>query len=85
MGRIGATKILYSILKSAFASALMGIVCHYLSVSDIWASSGHTLEKARIVATGIFAGIATYAVVLYLLKSEELTFILNTMKLKLKK
>lgn len=85
MGRIGATKIFYSVLKSAFASALMGVVCYYLSISDIWALSGHTLEKARIVATGIFAGIATYAVVLYLLKSEELTFIVNTFKLKLKK
>ncbi len=63
----------------------MGVVCYYLSISDIWALSGHTFEKARIVATDIFAGIATYALVLYLLKSEELTFIVNTFKLKLKK
>lgn len=80
MGRIGAKKVLYSVIKTAIACAFMWIVCYYLSLSDIWTLSGHTLQKARVVGTSIVAGLAAYFVVQYLLKSEELGFIIDTFK-----
>jgi len=83
MGKIGARKVVYSALKSAVASAVMGVVCYYLSISDIWPMSGHLLQKSLVVGSSIFCGLATYFIVQYLLKCEELTFLLNMLKKKL--
>jgi putative peptidoglycan lipid II flippase len=82
MGRIGARRVLYSVIKTAAACVVMGVVCYYLSISDIWVLSGHTLEKARVVGISIAAGLASYLVVQYMLKSEELAFIIATFRKK---
>ena len=82
MGRIGAKKIVISAVKTAFASAVMAVVCYFIAQSDVWILSGHTLKKAEIVFTAIGAGVAAYALILYLLKSEELSFIVNTYRMK---
>lgn len=84
MGRIGAKKILYSVMKTALACAALGVVCHYLAVSDVWTLAGHTFQKARIVAVSIAAGLGAYLVVQYMLKSEELAFIIDTFRNKAK-
>jgi len=83
MGRIGAKKILNSVIKTVAASAVMGAVCYYLSISDIWAMDGNTMKKAIIVGGSISAGMATYFAIMYMLKSEELFFIFNTFKASL--
>ena len=82
MGRIGAKKIVISAVKTAFASAVMAAVCYFIAQSDVWILSGHTLKKAEVVFAAIGAGVATYALILYLLKSEELSFIVNTYRIK---
>ncbi len=84
MGRIGARKILKSGIKTAFASAVMGVVCYFIARGNLWAMSGHILQKAGIVFAAIAAGLAVYFIILYLLKSDELSFIINTYKRKVK-
>ncbi|MHB8173040.1 MAG: murein biosynthesis integral membrane protein MurJ [Nitrospirota bacterium] len=84
MGRIGARKILKSALKTALASAVMGVICYFIARGDLWAMNGHTVRKGAIVGAAIAAGLAVYFSILYLLKSEELSFIINTYKRKVK-
>jgi putative peptidoglycan lipid II flippase len=82
MGRIGAKKIFISAIKIMLAAAAMGVVCYFMSRSDIWPLNGHTLRKAAIVGAAITAGLAVYCLILYFLKSEELSFIINTLRRK---
>jgi putative peptidoglycan lipid II flippase len=85
MGRIGGRKILVSVIKASVASAAMGVVCYYLAISDIWIQSGHTAHKGGIICLSMGAGIAAYGIVQYLLGSEEMTFLLDTFKLKFRR
>lgn len=85
MGRIGGRKIAVSVIKTSAASLVMGVVCYYLSLSDIWKLSGHTMQKGVIISYSIAAGLAAYGIMQHLLKSEEMEFLLDTFKLKLKR
>ena len=80
MGRIGGRKIFLSLIKTLAASAAMSAVCYYTSRSDIWPLSGHTARKASIVGISIAAGVSAYLAVQYVLKSGELSFVLDMLK-----
>ncbi len=82
MGRIGAKKIFKSAVKIILAAAAMGVVCYYIGRGDLWALSGHTVRKGAIVGAAIMAGLAVYSLILHFLKSEELSFIINTLRRK---
>lgn len=82
-GPIGLRRIIRSFAKTTVASAAMGVVCYYLSRGGLWASAGNTAAKAATVGLSISASIAVYAAVQYMLKSEELTFIVDTYRKKL--
>ena len=82
MGRIGAKKIFKSAVKIIMAAAAMGVACYFISRGNIWALNGHTLQKGAIVGAAITAGLAVYCLILYFLKSEELSFIINMLRRK---
>ncbi len=83
-GRIGFTGIVGSFMKTAAASSVMGVVCYYLSRSEIWAMDGHTIDKALRVAACIAVGVVVYMVSQLLLKSEELAFLIQTYRKRLR-
>ncbi|HEX9860810.1 MAG TPA: murein biosynthesis integral membrane protein MurJ [Nitrospirota bacterium] len=83
MGPIGLRSILRSSARTVAASAVMGLVCYYMSRSGIWAINGHTLEKAYIVGASVATGIIVYAAMQAAFKSEELAFIIGSFRKRL--
>jgi putative peptidoglycan lipid II flippase len=86
LGGVGTKKIAGSFLKTLSASLLMGIVGWFIvrseiwAINEIWQMSGHSLQKAAylIVAITVCAGI--YILLAYLLKSDEIGYIINKAK-----
>ncbi|MBI5190274.1 MAG: murein biosynthesis integral membrane protein MurJ [Nitrospirae bacterium] len=75
MGLIGGRRIIVSVVKTLVAASVMGVVCYYIAGTNaVWAEIGHVLEKSYLLTAAIVAGIAVYASMQYMMKSEELSF-----------
>jgi len=80
LGRVEGRRIAASFMKVAFASAVMGLAARLLLSGGIWSRSGESLAKAGLLAVGIAASVAIYAVVCRLLRCEELAFIIERIR-----
>jgi len=80
IGSLGTKRIVTSFTKILIASAIMGYAGWAASGSGIWTMSGHSLQKAAYLGGTMTFSIAIYAFVAYLLKSEEMTYILEKLK-----
>lgn len=76
LGRIGGRLILISTLKLAVSSVLMGVLIYYcgLTFFDPLAPLG---ERTLVLTGCIFAGVFSFGILSYLMKSEELIFLLD--------
>jgi len=91
LGRVDGRKIVISFIKVSVASAVMGFV-GWLTLRGnmwcapeqctLWMQSGKTVEKAVILAGVIGLCIAIYIFIMYLMKSEELKYLINIRKKK---
>lgn len=79
---IDGRNILSSFIKSAFAASLMGIVARFLLRGGLWQIHGHALIKAIYLSGTILIFILLYCILSYLLKSEELIFLIKLLKQK---
>ena len=79
LGLIGGRLILISTLKLALSSTLMGIQIYYcdLTFYDPLASLG---ERVFVLLGCIFTGIFTFGFLSYLMKNDELIFLLSLFK-----
>ena len=82
LGRIEGKKIVMSFTKITIASAVTGLISWFIIRGDIWTQSGRTIEKAGILTSVSALYIATYIVIMHLLKSEELSYLVNMRKKK---
>ena len=76
LGRLGGRKILVSVMKLGMASSVMGIIIYFLNNQffDPLDSSGYKL----LILTGcIFAGVISFGLISYLMKNEELFFLMK--------
>jgi putative peptidoglycan lipid II flippase len=80
--RVGGRKIVMSFIKVAIASSVMGSIgLLVINIKkDIWTISGKLPEKAGILAGVIVLCIAVYFLIMYLLKSEELNYVIRMFK-----
>lgn len=86
MGLIGGRRILKSAAKTVVAAAVMGAVCYYIAATNaVWAEMGRVLEKSCLLAAAIAAGVAVYAGMQYLMKSEELSFMYGMVEGRLRR
>lgn len=84
LGLMGGRKILLSTFKLAFSSTLMGIIIY--TCNSAWFDPLDPLGIKVMVLTGcIFLGIISFTTISYLLKNEELHFLLNSIKGRLPK
>lgn len=83
VGGIGARSVAASAVRTLLASSVMGLTGWMLVKGGPWARSGLELEKAGRLFGVIAVCIAVYIVVSYLLKSEELGFVLKLIKKRL--
>lgn len=83
LGGLGTRRIALSFAKTFFAAALMGFAGWYLAGrSSLWTINGHGLVKAGYLGTIIFFCLAVYAAAAYLIKSEEIGYIIKKAKRK---
>jgi putative peptidoglycan lipid II flippase len=85
LGGIGTKRIVSSFGKTFAASLAMG-VAGWLGVrSEIWTLSGYGLKKAVYLGSAIIICGGIYMLLSYLLKSEEMGYIIERVKEKLRR
>lgn len=82
--RLGARRIIKSFLKISFASVAMGAAGWFLLHGEIWKESGRSMEKAGYLSGVIMLCAALYFFVSYLLKSEEMEYIVGLVRRKIR-
>lgn len=84
LGLIGGRLILTTTIKLALSSTLMGILIYYCDQAffDPLAPIG---ERVLVLTGCIFTGVFSFGVLSYLLKNEELTFLLELFRNRLRK
>jgi putative peptidoglycan lipid II flippase len=80
LGRIDGRRILRSLWRIFVGSTFMGIIGWLMSRDEIWLINGHLIYKMAILGGGILLSLFIYLIVMYLLKSEELSFLLSIIK-----
>ncbi len=81
LGGLGTRKIAVSFAKTFFAAALMGFAGWFLAGrSATWTLSGHSLSKAGYLGAIILFCLAVYAGTAYLIKSEEIGYIIKKVR-----
>jgi len=83
LGGIGTTRIAISFIKTFSASAVMGFAGWFLAGRHaLWTLGGHGLTKAAYLSTTMVFCAGVYAAIAYLIKSEEMGYIINKVKSK---
>ncbi|OGW46874.1 MAG: murein biosynthesis integral membrane protein MurJ [Nitrospirae bacterium RBG_13_41_22] len=82
--RIDTWRILHSFTKTAIASFVMGVVGWMLLHGKIWQIHGGTLNKVFYLSGTIAICIMVYISLSYLLKSEEVSYVIEMIKQKLR-
>jgi len=83
--RVEGRRIAGSFGKALFASAVMGTAGFFVSRLALWRLPGMALEKALWLIGTIALSVGLYALLCYLLKSEELGYMLTFMKERFRK
>ena len=79
LGQIGGRKILYSSLKLAFSGTLMGLVTYFCN--QAWFDPVAPVGERGMALTGcILTGIFVFTLISYLMKNEELIFLIDMCK-----
>ncbi len=84
LGRVDAERIVQSFVKAMIASIIMGLTGWALLHGERWQTSGETIEKALSLAVTIIVCILLYAVLSFLLKNEEITYISEKFRNKIR-
>jgi putative peptidoglycan lipid II flippase len=85
LGGIGTKRIASSFGKTLAASLVMGIVGWFVVRSEIWTLSGYGLKKAAYLGTAIIICGGIYMLMSYLLKNEEMGYIIKKVKEKIRR
>jgi putative peptidoglycan lipid II flippase len=82
IGSIGTKKIIKSFLKTLFAALIMGYTGWFITRSPLWAESGKDLTKTLYLASTLLICLIVYFIISYLLKNEEIGYIINKIRRK---
>jgi len=82
LGGIGAKRIAESFIKTTIAASIMGIAGWFISKSDIWTLIGYGLQKAAYLCAVIMICTGIYFALSFLMKNEEMSYIINKIKEK---
>ncbi|MCX8026480.1 MAG: murein biosynthesis integral membrane protein MurJ [Thermodesulfovibrionales bacterium] len=76
-GSIGLKVIVGSFMKTLFCALIMGMVAFFVASSEMWKETGNALYKSMYLFSVIFMSVAIYGVLNYIVKSDELIFLLK--------
>jgi len=82
IGRMDGKRILRSLLKIVPASIAMGVIGWWVGRQPVWDLSGHTLYKAELLVGGMAVSVFFYVIAMWILKSEELSFLWGLVRKK---
>ena len=85
LGGVGTKRIVSSFGKTFAASLVMGVVGWFVVRSEIWTLSGYGLKKAAYLGSAIIICGGIYMLLSYLLKNEEMGYIIKRVKEKMSK
>lgn len=85
LGGVGTKRIVSSFGKTLAASLIMGISGWFIVRSEIWTMSGYGLKKAVYLGSAIIICGVIYMLLSYLLKNEEMGYIIKRVKEKLRR
>jgi len=71
IGPFGGRRIAATAFKSLLASLPLGIVSMYICTLTDWSVTGNAAKKGLVLGLAIAAGMAVYALLMHLLRSEE--------------
>lgn len=83
LGGVGTKRIVNSFGKTLTASLVMGVVGWFVVRSGIWTMSGYGLNKAVYLGSTIIICSGIYMLLSYLLKSEEMGYIIDKARQKM--
>jgi hypothetical protein len=63
----------------------MGLAAYLICSLEDWTVSGNVIEKILLMGSGIVIGIGIYLVCSYWMKNEEMLFLVNIVKRKMKR
>ena len=85
LGGIDIKKNIQSLLRIFSYSLPMGLAAYLICSVGDWTESGNTIEKVFLLGVAIIVGIGVYLANCFWMKNEEMLFLLNIVKRKLKR
>jgi putative peptidoglycan lipid II flippase len=85
LGGIDIRKNIRSLLRIFLCSLPMGLAAYLFCSTGDWTVSGNTIEKIFLLGAGIGIGLGIYLACSYWMKNEEMLFLLNIVKRKMKR
>jgi len=82
IGRIDARRIVRSMVKIIPASLAIGVIGWWISSNPVWDHGGNTRYKLELLGGSVIASICFYIIAMWIMKSEELEFIMGVVKRK---
>jgi putative peptidoglycan lipid II flippase len=85
LGGIDIRRNIRSLLRIFLCSLPMGLAAYLICSVGDWTVSGNTIEKVFLLGVAIIVGIGVYLASCFWMKNEEMLFLLNIVKRKLKR
>jgi putative peptidoglycan lipid II flippase len=80
LGRLDGENIIRSFIKTSAASIIMGVSGFAAIKGLMWQDGAGIIEKASVLSGVIALCVGLYVLIMFLMKSDELTFILKMRK-----
>ncbi len=80
--RVDGRRIFSSFVKSVFAAAVMGVGGAIFLPGKLWQTSGYTLNKVLYMSLTVVMCTAIYLFLSYLVRNEELSYVIKMVKQK---
>jgi putative peptidoglycan lipid II flippase len=84
LGGLDVARNVKSMVRTLFCGLLMGWVAYLVCSLGDWTESGNTIEKVFLLGAGMIAGIGVYLASCYWMKNEEMIFLLDIVKRRMK-
>jgi putative peptidoglycan lipid II flippase len=82
LGSVDLRKNIRSLLKIFFCSLPMGFAAYFICSLGNWSATGNVVQKVLLLGIGVVVGIGLYLVCSYLMKNEEMLFLLKMVRRK---
>jgi len=80
LGRVDGRNIARSFVKTSIASMIMGFTGWFMLRGEMWKESGRIFEKSILLAGVIALSVGIYILIMYIMKSEELSYLMKMRK-----